>query len=114
MACDRSNSEQVDSAKGHRILEGKRSIRDMACEHLSRMHETKLCRRTAHEAEMVASNGTSSNIIFEWLTICPFGRAHRKHLTDHIGKTNRYRQPIVIIAGIIIDLRQPHYVAKNG
>jgi hypothetical protein len=54
IACDQINSEQVDSAEAS-SNRGKKAVhRGMAGENLSRMVERKLCRRTAHEAGMVA------------------------------------------------------------
>lgn len=40
-------------------------------------------------------------------------RTHHKDITDHLRKANRYRQPVVKVARVVVDLGQSHDVRKN-
>jgi hypothetical protein len=64
-------------------------------------------------AKFVCNSLRTSYVVLEWLPISALRRSHRQYLADHICKPNGHRQAIVKIAGVIIDLSEPHDVIQN-
>src|SRR5262249_42926917 len=53
------------------------------------------------------------DIELERLALGPFGGPHGQDLAHHVCEPHRYGQAIIVVAGIVVDLRQSHDVAQD-
>lgn len=63
---------------------------------------------------LLARHRDTLDVEFEGLLFCTLSRPHCQDISDHLCEADGHGEPIVVVAGVIVDFRQAHDVGEDS